>query len=157
MLAPLLRLPATWYVLQGAPGVSEWPADFGIVAGTDDIVEAARVISSLDVLITVDSMAAHLAGALATPVWTLLAHAADWRWMEDRADSPWYPTMRLFRQPSPGAWQPVIEEVAAHLQRLIRGLEEYGSEDARTEARVSAAAGRPTGARSGNVASGGSR
>jgi hypothetical protein len=60
-------------------------------------------------------MTAHLAGALALPTWILLMADADWRWMDDRADSPWYPTMRLFRQPSPGDWQSVIAQVRAEL------------------------------------------
>jgi hypothetical protein len=155
LLAPLLQLPVTWYVLQGAPGISECPADVGIRAGTHDLVEAARVISSLDVLITVDSMAAHLGGALGARVWTLLAHEADWRWMEERSDSPWYPGMRLFRQPSPGAWHQVIAEVAGHLRRLAASVEDYGRpESARTEARVPAAADGATRPRSGDVAAG---
>jgi len=54
-------------------------------------------------------------------VWTLVPHDPDWRWMEGREDSPWYPTMRLFRQPSPGAWEPVIARVAGELARLVRG------------------------------------
>jgi hypothetical protein len=61
-------------------------------------------------------MPAHLAGALAVPVWTLLAHDADWRWMEGRDDSPWYPTMRLFRQPRPGAWGEVMDRVCSELR-----------------------------------------
>jgi hypothetical protein len=157
LLGPLLEAPVTWYVLQGAPGVAECPPGFGIHAGTHDIVEAARVISSLDLLITVDSMAAHLAGALGTRVWTLLAHEADWRWMEDRDDSPWYPTMRLFRQPHAGAWPPVIASVAEHLQRLVTDWEEYGPEEARTTARVSAATGGAARPGSGDVAAGRSR
>ena len=71
---------------------------------------------SLDLMVAVDSMPAHLAGALGVPVWTLLSADADWRWMERREDTPWYPTMRLFRQPSPGAWEPVIARVAAELR-----------------------------------------
>ena len=65
-------------------------------------MELARVMRALDPVITVDSMAAHLAGALGVPVWTLLHAACDWRWMVDRQDSPWYPTMRVFRQEQEG-------------------------------------------------------
>jgi hypothetical protein len=72
-------------------------------------------------VITVDSMPAHLAGALGVPVWTLLIHAADWRWMEGREDSPWYPTMRLFRQPAPGDWASVLRRVASELRALAAG------------------------------------
>jgi hypothetical protein len=75
------------------------------------VLSTARHLCALDVLVSIDSMPAHLAGALGLPVWTLLTHQADWRWMQDRVDSPWYPTMRLFRQPAPGDWRSVIDEV----------------------------------------------
>ena len=94
----LVRLPVDWYVLQGDPGLADRPAGFGTVAGKRDLVELARVMRGLDLVVTIDSMTAHLAGALAVPVWTLLHAGCDWRWMIDRDDSPWYPTMRLFRQ-----------------------------------------------------------
>ncbi len=70
---------------------------------------------SLDLFITVDSMPAHLAGALGVPVWTLLHAEAACRWMEEREDSPWYPTMRLFRQPHLDDWDDVIDRVASEL------------------------------------------
>ena len=70
---------------------------------------------ALELLISVDTMTAHLAGALGVPVWTLLQKDADWRWMKDRFDSPWYPTMRLFRQERQGEWKPLIARVAAGL------------------------------------------
>jgi ADP-heptose:LPS heptosyltransferase len=66
-------------------------------------------------VITVDTAVAHLAGALGRPVWVMLGYAADWRYLRDRADSPWYPTMRLFRQEQPGAWSSVVEQVAGEL------------------------------------------
>ena len=81
-----------------------------------DFADTAAVIGRLDLVITVDTAVAHLAGALARPVWLLLSYAADWRWLQDRDDSPWYPTMRLFRQPRPGDWEPVIAEVQAALE-----------------------------------------
>ena len=81
-----------------------------------DFADTAAVIGRLDLVITVDTAVAHLAGALARPVWVLLSYAADWRWLRDRDDSPWYPTMRLFRQPRPGDWEPVIAEVQAALE-----------------------------------------
>ena len=76
---------------------------------------AAQIIRELDLVVSVDTMVAHLAGALGAPVWTLLHSDADWRWMRGREDSPWYPTMRLFRQRRPGDWSGVIDEVAAAL------------------------------------------
>jgi hypothetical protein len=82
-----------------------------------DLAELAVRLRLLDLVITVDTMVAHLAGALALPVWLLLDHDPDWRWMSDRDDSPWYPTMRLFRQSSPGDWQGVIAEVQRELLR----------------------------------------
>jgi ADP-heptose:LPS heptosyltransferase len=75
----------------------------------------ARVVAGLDAVVSVDTMAAHLAGALGVPTCTLLACDADWRWMHERDDTPWYPTMRLFRQPAPGVWAPVLADVARHL------------------------------------------
>jgi hypothetical protein len=118
-LAPVTALPVSWHVLQGRAGLDECPSDFGFVCGTDSVDEAASVIRSLDVLITIDSMPAHLAGALGTPVWTLLPDNADWRWMTDRADSPWYPSMRLFRRRTGDGWEAVVDEVRRELVRVI--------------------------------------
>lgn len=81
----------------------------------------AEQINSVDLVITVDTMVAHLTGAMGIPVWTLLPFACDWRWMVARTDSPWYPTMRLFRQPKPGDWASVIESVRQKLQDVLRG------------------------------------
>jgi hypothetical protein len=120
LLAPLTHLPVAWYVLQGRPGLAERPPGFGIVVGEQDLVELARAMRTLDLVITIDSMAAHLAGALAVPVWTLLHASCDWRWMIDRDDSPWYPTMRLFRQEREGEWEPVIERVRERLVAFNR-------------------------------------
>jgi len=117
LLAPLAEVPGvTLHVLQRGSGLAERPAGFGIDAGSDDPLAAAATMRALDLVVTVDSMPAHLAGALGVPVWTLLQAEADWRWMEDRDDSPWYPTMRLFRQPRPGAWEPVVARVADGLR-----------------------------------------
>jgi hypothetical protein len=69
----------------------------------------------------VDTAIAHLAGALAVPVWVALPTWADWRWLWGREDSPWYPTMRLFRQQDPGQWAVVFDRIAAELQALVAG------------------------------------
>ena len=82
------------------------------------VLATANAIKTLDLVIAVDTMVAHLAGALACPVWTLLPYACDWRWMLHREDSPWYPTMRLFRQPAPGDWASVIDRVQQELEAL---------------------------------------
>lgn len=79
----------------------------------------ASLMRGLELVISVDTMTAHLAGALGVPAWTLLPKHADWRWMEDRSDSPWYPTMRLFRQAKPGDWREVIDRVL-HALRTVR-------------------------------------
>ena len=76
------------------------------------LTDTAALIAGLDLVITIDTMVAHLAGCLGRPTLLLLKHQADWRWMDGRRDSPWYPTMRLFRQPSPGDWASVVAEVS---------------------------------------------
>jgi hypothetical protein len=97
------------------PGLADIAGDFG---------ETAAMIANLDLVITVDTAMGHLAGALGKPVWILLSKAADWRWLLERSDSPWYPTARLFRQKNPGDWGPVVAEVAAALaQRMHREAE----------------------------------
>ncbi|MEG4494686.1 tetratricopeptide repeat protein [Microcoleus sp. D3_18_C4] len=81
----------------------------------NDFADTASAISQLDLVITVDTAVAHLAGALGKPVWVLLSFAPDWRWLLDREDNPWYPTARLFRQSQPESWQELFEEVQAAL------------------------------------------
>ncbi|MBN8873284.1 MAG: hypothetical protein J0H67_10645 [Rhodospirillales bacterium] len=78
--------------------------------------ETAALVAGLGLVITIDTMIAHLAATLGRPTWLLLKRDADWRWMEGREDSPWYPSMRLFRQPRPGDWPSVIASVAAALR-----------------------------------------
>jgi tetratricopeptide (TPR) repeat protein len=82
-------------------------------------MDTAALITQLDLIITVDTSIAHLAGALGKPVWVLLPYVADWRWMINRTDSPWYPTMKLFRQQYPGLWQPVMDHIVQTLRTLV--------------------------------------
>jgi tetratricopeptide (TPR) repeat protein len=84
-----------------------------------DLDNFAAQIAALDLIISVDNSTVHMAGALGKPVWLLLPYAPDWRWMLNREDSPWYPTMRLFRQPSPGDWESVIAKVKDELLKLL--------------------------------------
>jgi len=85
--------------------------------GLTSFLETASVIAGLDLVITVDTAVAHLAGALGKPVWLLLQHSPDWRWFLDRADTPWYPTMKLFRQTERGKWETPILSVAEALRQ----------------------------------------
>ncbi|MGD0461259.1 MAG: tetratricopeptide repeat protein [Tepidisphaeraceae bacterium] len=85
-------------------------------AQLSDFADTAGLIANLDRVISVDTAVAHLAGAMGKKVWLLLPYVADWRWLEDRSDSPWYPTLQLFRQEKPGDWDPVIAKVAQALK-----------------------------------------
>ena len=106
------------HILQRGRALLQRPLHFATDSGSDDIFEAARTIAGLDLLITIDSMPAHLAGAMGVPTWLLLHSDCDWRWMQNRTDSPWYPTMRLFRQKTAGDWEPVIARVKQELERV---------------------------------------
>lgn len=119
---PLWRLPGIqWHSLQVggacgellAPGCAGHMVDLGCRFGS--FGDTAQAISELDLVISVDTAVAHLAGALGKPVWILLPYEAEWRWMIGREDSPWYPTMRLFRQSSPGDWRGLMERVGREL------------------------------------------
>ena len=97
---------------RGNSGIADLAPDL------EDFADTAAAVDGLDLVITVDTSVAHLAGALGKPVWVLLPWVTDWRWMLNRADSPWYPTMRLFRQPQPGDWQTPVRELVQHLSEL---------------------------------------
>lgn len=113
------RIPGlTLHIVQRGPALLERPISFGINSGDDDLYEAARTIAALDLMVTIDSMPAHLAGAMGIPTWVLLHSHCDWRWMKNRTDSPWYPTMRLFRQKHSGDWPAVIAHVKQELKRV---------------------------------------
>ncbi|MEO6546844.1 MAG: hypothetical protein ABIN94_02555 [Ferruginibacter sp.] len=107
-----------FYMLQHEAEHAGWQHQFGIYPGELPIVELAEYIAGLDLLISIDSMPVHLAGALGVPVWTMLQAEADWRWMENTDRSPWYPTMRLFRQHHQGDWVPVINAIYQELKTL---------------------------------------
>jgi tetratricopeptide (TPR) repeat protein len=103
-----------------APLLSTLPSLYRLGETLTDFASTAALLCELDLVITVDTAIAHLAGALGRPVWILLPHVADWRWLQQREDSPWYPTARLFRQLAPGDWDSVIERVAAELREWSR-------------------------------------
>jgi hypothetical protein len=84
-------------------------------------MDTAAIIKNLDLVITTDTAIAHLAGALAAPVWLALSAIVDWRWMFHREDSPWYPTMQLFRQTELGNWHPVFQWMAHEVEKLLAG------------------------------------
>ncbi|MBI2585472.1 MAG: tetratricopeptide repeat protein [Rhodospirillales bacterium] len=125
---PLLDVAGVaFYSLQVGAAVAE-VASQGLAAkvtdlgsGFKDFVDTAAAIQALDLVIAVDTAVPHLAGALGKPVWVLLARVADWRWGRDGAATPWYPTMRLFRQQHARDWPPVVEEVAGALAELVAG------------------------------------
>ena len=82
-------------------------------------LDSAAIMQNLDLVVTSDTSVCHLAGALGVPVWVALPFSTDWRWLLERSDSPWYPTMRLFRQTEPGGWAAVLAEIkTALLERL---------------------------------------
>jgi len=127
--APLFALPGIrWISLQyGEHGALESQA---AAAGAPVLIDRevdqladmdlfAAQVAAMDLVITIDNSTAHLAGALGIPVWVLLPFAPDWRWMLDREDSPWYPTMRLFRQPNAGDWGSVVERVSIALDETM--------------------------------------
>ena len=123
-LGPILDVPGVSFVsLQKRQANSgEIPAGMlDIAEEFRDFADTAAVIENLDLVITVDTAVAHLAGAMGKPVWIMLPFVPDWRWMLDREDSPWYPTARLFRQGRAREWGPVIRRVANELTALAGG------------------------------------
>lgn len=120
--APLWAVPdVEFYTLQigdGADQLDEFRSGHEIIDLTNhirDFADTAAIMANLDMVITIDTAAAHLAGALGVHSWVVLPHVAEWRWLNNRDDSPWYPTMRLFRQPSPGDWPSLMDTVAGAL------------------------------------------
>jgi hypothetical protein len=124
-LAPLAAVPGLAFVsLQKGPAAGqagvgqagEWPAPLlnldAAIAGFDD---TAAILAGLDLVISVDTAIVHLAGAMGVPCWVMLPFAPDWRWLAERADSPWYPSLRLFRPAAPRGWPGLVADVAAAL------------------------------------------
>jgi hypothetical protein len=130
-LAPLCQIPGiSIYSLQKTTGtdqLKDLPENMHIITFDGDFdqshgrfMDTAAVIKNLDLVITVDTSISHLASGLGTPTWIMLPNPADWRWMIDRTDSPWYPNVtRLFKQPTPGDWQSMIQEVAVELKKHV--------------------------------------
>jgi Flp pilus assembly protein TadD len=123
---PGVRLISLQY-RDGLDQLARLPGDIAIETlgddfnrGPDGFVDTAAVMSNLDLVITCDTSIAHLAGALARPTWIGLKQVPDWRWMLERVDSPWYPTVRLFRQPQAGAWAPVFARMGQALRSMVR-------------------------------------
>ncbi len=127
MLSPLAKLSNISLVSmqkvvpdRDKPALAGFPDMLDVSEQLTDFGQTAALITALDLVITVDSAAGHLAGALGKPVWVMMPTPADWRWLLEREDSPWYPTMRMFRQPRPGEWTSVINTVvqaAAAMQK----------------------------------------
>jgi tetratricopeptide (TPR) repeat protein len=121
-LEPLLRLPGfTFHALQQEmdPAHRAWLDTYPLLvdhaAALVDFDATAGLLAALDLVVTIDTSVAHLAGALGRPTWIMLRHSADWRWLLDRTDSPWYPTARLFRQGDDRQWEPLVATVCAAL------------------------------------------
>jgi hypothetical protein len=122
-LAPITDLDGYNFIsLQKGPATEQIGAYFGraplVNLGPEigDFGDSAAVIDELDLLLSVDTSVGHVAGAIGKPAWVMLPYAPDWRWLRDRSDTPWYPSMRLFRPPSPKDWDSVIATVAAGLK-----------------------------------------
>jgi len=122
-LAPLASLSGVTFIsLQHGPEASERPPGLPILHPqglSNDFSDAAALYAALDLIISVDTSVVHVAGALGCPVWLLLPEVPDWRWLLERGDSPWYPSLRLFRQPRRGDWDSVIARVTRELLQLF--------------------------------------
>jgi ADP-heptose:LPS heptosyltransferase len=123
-LAPLAQVPGvSFHSVQKGDAIAQaagLPAGFKVANHSQalrDFSDTAGLVDNLDLVITVDTSVAHLAGAMGKPVWTMLAYSPDWRWQLSCADSPWYPSMRLFRQERPCDWTPVVTQIAAALRQ----------------------------------------
>jgi tetratricopeptide (TPR) repeat protein len=124
-LGPLAREDVAFYSLQvgrGSEQAAKPPNRMELIdftARLADFADTAGLVSQLDLVICVDTSIAHLAGAMGKPVWVMIPHRPDFRWMLDREDTPWYPTMRLFRQQTPGNWREVVERIGEALDSAV--------------------------------------
>ena len=107
-----------------AEAVQLFPGMSDLSVELRDFDDTAALIANLDLVLTVDTSVGHLSGALGKPTWIMVPKASDWRWLLGRSDSPWYPTVRLFRQATPGGWEDVIDEVATALRVCVRDKHE---------------------------------
>lgn len=124
LLKPLAGVPnVRLHSLQRGPAAAQAADISAIDISTPDIDELVTILRGLELVISVDSFVAHLAGALNVPVWLLLKANCDWRWMDRGDRSIWYPSMRLFRQHTPGDWRNVIDEVASELAAAAQNIE----------------------------------
>ena len=125
LLAPLLALPADFVCLQQEISARDQAA----LAARDNVVlfpgeltdfrHTAALVEAVDLVMSVDTSVAHLAGSMGRALWVMLPYQSDWRWLLDRSDTPWYPGARLFRQPAQGNWAAVVEDVVASLRTLL--------------------------------------
>jgi Flp pilus assembly protein TadD len=122
-LAPLFDVPGLRFVSlqKDGPRLPDRLLVIEEMGHVEDFADTAALLATLDLVISVDTSIVHLAGALGHPVWLLDRFDPDWRWLTDRRDSPWYPTLRLYRQPRAGDWESVLAEVARDLGGLARG------------------------------------
>jgi hypothetical protein len=125
-LAPLAAVPGVRFVsLQKGPAAAETRSSAGafdlidVMDEARDFADTAAIIANLDLVISVDTSVVHLVGAMGKPVFLLDRYDHCWRWLSGRDDSPWYPSLRIFRQTRPGDWAPVIARVAAALTRMV--------------------------------------
>jgi hypothetical protein len=126
LLVRLGHLPVLLYGVQADMRASDgaalaaWPGGVVNLGGeVRDFADTAALLSQLDLVISVDTAVAHLAGAVGCPVWVMLPFFADWRWQEGRDDTPWYGGMRLFRQSFPGDWDGVLARVEQALREKV--------------------------------------
>ncbi|MCK5632479.1 tetratricopeptide repeat protein [bacterium] len=133
-LAPLAKIPGvSLYSLQKTTGedqlkktnnlfkVHTFDQNFDVTNGR--FMDTAAVIKNMDLIITIDTSIAHLAGGLGIPTWIMLPNPADWRWIIGKDTTPWYPKTKLFKQPTPGNWSPVIKQIAQKLTPIIKGVD----------------------------------